>query len=195
MLCRIARSLVIPVAFALSASSLAAQEPTWIGEIGSLRTLRVHTDRGSVYKAAFIGVDGDSIVLADGPVGARFIAIRSIVRMQTLDSVRYDHWRGMGAGFLKAGAIGAVLGAVTWSPCEGFGCMMHPPDRGAAAGVTGLLFGAVGGVIGLIGGSRIESWHDLALRPATGDDPARGARLSVRPDRGGFRVGLSMAMR
>ena len=97
--------------------------------------------------------------------------------------------KGAAVGTLSAGAVGAILGAVSYSPCEStefLGCLMAP----ASATESAVLGGVAGGVLGLIVGTLVglpkrDDWHQVPL------DAPRVA-VAVTPRGSGTGVGLSL---
>jgi hypothetical protein len=97
--------------------------------------------------------------------------------------------KGAALGTLSAGAVGAVLGAATYTPCEStefLGCLMAPTSASESA----LLGGVVGGVVGLIVGSLVglparDDWRQVSL------DEHRVA-VAVTPRGRGTDLGLSL---
>jgi len=98
--------------------------------------------------------------------------------------------KGAMVGTLSAGTVGALLGAVTYSPCkttEAFGCFLAPTGGSESA----LLGGAVGGVLGLVVGTIAgvpsrEGWHRVPLE-------ARRVAVAVTPR--GRATGLGVSLR
>ena len=97
--------------------------------------------------------------------------------------------KGAAVGTLSAGAVGAILGAVSYTPCEStefLGCLMAP----ASATESAVLGGVAGGVLGLIVGTLVglpkrDDWHQVSL------DASRVA-VVVTPQGRGTAVGLSL---
>ena len=85
---------------------------------------------------------------------------------------------GWGAA-IGAGA-GAILGAATYSPCDGFDCIVTPGSRSeataygaAGGGVLGLLIG------GLVGLKSHEEWERVSFTPRIASSRSVGTGLLV----------------
>jgi hypothetical protein len=97
--------------------------------------------------------------------------------------------KGAVVGTLSAGAVGAVLGAATYTPCEStefLGCFLAPTSAAESAAVGGV----VGGVLGLIVGSLVglparDDWRRVSL------DEQRVA-VAVTPRGRGTDLGVSL---
>ena len=86
---------------------------------------------------------------------------------------------GTGIGF----AAGALLGAVSYSPCKGF-CVID--DEGGAAALGGVLVGTLGLVVGTIAGlSSHDTWQHVPL-------DGRDARTTVGLHASGRGVGVAV---
>jgi hypothetical protein len=75
--------------------------------------------------------------------------------------------KGAAIGTLSAGAVGAILGAATYTPCEStelFGCLMAPTSASESAAVGGVLGGALGLIVGtLVGLPKRDDWRQVSL--------------------------------
>jgi hypothetical protein len=109
-----------------------------------------------------------------------------LARMSGLE-VSTGHHRSVlksaGMGALIGATAGALVGIVTFSPCEGWGCLTQPGDRSESA-----LWGGVGGAtVGLLTGSLLglrthENWERVSLTSPT---------LSSRPRVTGLQITLA----
>lgn len=97
--------------------------------------------------------------------------------------------KGAAVGTLSAGAAGAIIGAISYQPCETtefLGCFMAPTSASESAVVGGVLGGTLGLIVGtLIGLPKRDDWHQVSL------DASRVA-VAVTPRGGGTAVGLSL---
>lgn len=75
--------------------------------------------------------------------------------------------KGAAIGTLSAGAVGAILGAVTYTPCEStefLGCLLAPTSASESAVIGGVLGGALGLIVGtLVGLPKRDDWHQVSL--------------------------------
>ena len=96
--------------------------------------------------------------------------------------------KGAAIGTLSAGAVGAILGAATYQPCEssGFDCLLAPTSASGSAVVGGVLGGTLGLIVGtLVGLPKRDDWHQVSL------DASRVA-VAVTPRGRNTNVGLSL---
>jgi hypothetical protein len=97
--------------------------------------------------------------------------------------------KGAAVGTLSAGAVGAILGAVSYTPCEStefLGCLMAPASATESAVVGGVAGGVLGLIVGtLVGLPKRDDWHQVSL------DASRVA-VMVTPRGRGTAVGLSL---
>ena len=88
--------------------------------------------------------------------------------------------KGAAMGTLIGVGAGAILGAVTYSPCEGLNCIATPDSRGQAT----LYGGAGGGVLGLLIGSLVglkshEEWQRVSLGSRLVSSRGAGTGLGI----------------
>jgi hypothetical protein len=122
--------------------------------------------------------------------GAVAVPLAEVSRLDVSAGRHRRVLKGAMLGTLGGGTLGAVIGAVGYSPCEStepFGCFLEPTGRGESA----MMVGAVGGVLGLIVGSLIglpsrEDWHRVPL-------DARRVEVAVTPR--GRTTGLGLSLR
>jgi hypothetical protein len=110
---------------------------------------------------------------------------------------RYSEERNFFKRFLPITGVGAgtfaLLGAVSWEPCEGW-CILHPDSRTDAfimgAAIGAVLLAPVGIVAGLLG--KDEVWNAVSV-PGSSD---RGRSVDVRlvPTRSGVSLGASIRL-
>ena len=115
--------------------------------------------------ARIISASNDTIVFrSDAYPVTRSLALRDIDRIEVSAGSHRRTVKGALIGIGIGVVGGAVLGAVTFSPCDGF--CIQPETRGGAAGIGAAFFGTLGGMTGaLIGGfHKEEDWKPLTLR-------------------------------
>jgi hypothetical protein len=88
--------------------------------------------------------------------------------------------KGAGMGTLIGVGAGAILGALTYSPCDGLNCIVSPGSRGEAT----LYGGAAGGMLGLVVGSLVglkshEDWERVSLTPRLASSPSFGTAFRI----------------
>lgn len=89
-------------------------------------------------------------------------------------------------GTLSAGAVGAILGAVTYRPCKPTELCLLATTPSESAAFGGALFGALGLIVGtLVGLPERDDWHQVSL------DGSRVA-VAVTPRGRSTDVGLSL---
>ena len=97
--------------------------------------------------------------------------------------------KGMLLGTASVGALGAVVGALSYQPCtstEFLGCLFEPESRSDAALLGGVAGGALGFIVGSLAGlvSR-EDWKRVSL-------DGRRLALQVRPGTRSASLGASL---
>jgi hypothetical protein len=112
--------------------------------------------------ATTVAVRGDSLVVqpVDGDTTA-VIAFAQIRKLEVSQGVQRQALRGFGIGLLAGGAFGAVLGFADGDDSQGF--VQFSAVEKALLG--GLVFGGIGGAVGLAAGSatRSERWTRVPL--------------------------------
>jgi membrane associated rhomboid family serine protease len=90
----------------------------------------------------------------------------AIERVDVSSGLHRQTLRGATIGLMSGVVSGAVIGALTYTPCEGW-CFLEPSSRGASAALGGAVFGVLGGVTGAIIGAfhQTEDWMPLTLKP------------------------------
>ncbi len=135
--------------------------------------------------ARIVSAGNDSIVFrSEGFPVTRSLARSEIERIDVSQGSHRQTGRGALIG-LGVGAVGgAILGAATYSPCQGW-CLFGPSSRGESAGWGGAFFGLLGGVTGGIIGAfhQKEEWKPLGVRPTTGATPAGQRTFGVQASR------------
>lgn len=140
--------------------------------------------------ATVIGHSADTLVVK-WPEFANPVPV-PIADISRLDVSTGQHRRvlnGMALGTASVGALGAVVGMITYKPCtstEFLGCLLAPESRSASAVMGGAVGGALGLVVGtIVGLQRHESWRRVPLE-------ARRSAVSVSPHARGTRLGLAL---
>lgn len=130
--------------------------------------------------ATVSAVRSDSIVLLMKKGNLATVALSDIDEMQVSVGQRRTVLRGMLAGGLIGAAGGAVIGAATYEPCEGF-CVLASNSAGAEAAITGTVLGVlglvVGGVVGAI--NTTDRWGPSTVPGSISVGPAPGGRVAV----------------
>ena len=109
------------------------------------------------------------------------VPVASITRLEVSRGRRSNWAEGAGIGLLVGAATGAIVFGLASGDCEGW---CFTAESAAAAGAV--VFGGLGGVIGLIAGASTttERWVEV---------PLARLRVSFAPQRDGrFALGLSM---
>ncbi len=116
------------------------------------------------------------------------VPVASITRLEVSRGRRSNWAEGAGIGLLVGAATGAIIGLASGDdpPCPRSGWFCSRWTAGTKAGALAVVFGGVGGVIGLIIGASTttERWVEV---------PLDRLRVSFAPQRDGrFALGLSM---
>jgi hypothetical protein len=129
------------------------------------------------------------VVRAPGQAQPLTLPLAEISRLDVSTGRHRNVGKGALVGIVAGGALGAVLGAASYQPCEStefLGCLLAPTDRGESATLGGAVGGALGLVVGaLIGVVRQDTWKRVPL------DGSRVA-VSVRPRAHGAGLGVSL---
>ncbi len=141
------------------------------------------------YEGRLLRLDRDSVVLSlVGPGVGRTVPIpRSAISSAWVSAGRSRNTlRGLGIGLLAGGVGGAIIGAVTYSPCEsqGYGCILAPGSRAQAAGAGAALVGTLGLVVGGVAGWATvrQRWQPLSLPASAMLAPIGRGRIALRVD-------------
>jgi len=114
-----------------------------------------------------ISADNDTVVFRSEayPI-TRSLPMSAIERVDVSSGLHRQTLRGATIGLMSGVVSGAVIGALTYTPCEGW-CFLEPSSRGASAALGGAVFGVLGGVTGAIIGAfhQTEDWMPLTLKP------------------------------
>jgi hypothetical protein len=120
------------------------------------------------------------------------LARTAVRRFDVQRGTHRNAWNGLGLGLLSGGAIGGIVGAATYKPCNQTGflaCVMLPKSTGESAAWGGAAGGALGLVVGTLVGAFIvtDRWV-----PA---DRASVSQVSIVPRANGVSAQLSVSFR
>ncbi|HEY0809170.1 MAG TPA: hypothetical protein VGD49_03375 [Longimicrobiales bacterium] len=146
----------------------------------------IETSNAARTQGRLIRVDGDSVVLAAGQNAGHHVAFARSAVSNVWVSVgqRRQTMRGLTLGLVAGGTVGALVGAITYTPChsdEFLGCLLAPENAGQAA----LLGGTVGGFFGLLIGTgagfatKRHVWEVAGVPTTVGVAPARDGAVSL----------------
>jgi hypothetical protein len=125
---------------------------------------------GGVGVGNIITSDADSLIVQrERPQEVVRLARAEVSSIQVSAGHRRHAGRGALLGVLIGAGSGAVIGAMTWSPCTGF-CFLEPDTRGASAALGAGVLGTVGAVVGTIAGvfSVSDEWQSVTVSPTVG---------------------------
>ncbi|MFN2636098.1 MAG: hypothetical protein ABR585_03645 [Gemmatimonadaceae bacterium] len=114
-----------------------------------------------------ISADNDTVVFrSDAYPVTRSLALSEIERIDVSSGLHRQTTRGLAIGLMSGVIGGAIIGAATYTPCEGW-CFLEPSSRGASAALGGGVLGVLGGVTGALIGAfhQTESWKPLTVKP------------------------------
>jgi hypothetical protein len=159
-------------------ATLAAQEPEQPLEPGA--RVRVTAPNLGMDKevATFEAFQGDTLVVtADSTMHCPFTFL---TRLDVYQGQKSNLLLSMGIGFVAGAGLGALVGASMDCEKAGFSDEASCTGLGAAGGAAvGLLVGTTAGLL-----IKSDRWEEV---------PLDQLRVSVVPQRGGFRLGLSVA--
>lgn len=130
-------------------------------------------------------VQGDEFLVArDRLADTVRLSANQVSSLELSTGSHKRRWRGAGYGLLGGAALGAVIGAATYTKpaCSGdaYFCDL---GQGFDAAFGAAVFGAIGAVTGaLIGAGRVDDWTPLSLRDRTSLElrvPRPAGRLSI----------------
>ena len=161
---RILFPLMAGVAVILPARVIAQDNALGEGARARLVSASLQEDQQIV---RIISTSNDTVVFRSEtyPV-TRSLPLAEIQRVEVSSGLHRNTARGAVYGLFAGGIAGAIIGAVTYTPCEGW-CIMVPNSSGEAAAFGAAVFGAVGLVAGtIVGGlTQTEEWHALPVKP------------------------------
>ena len=173
---RASSSILIAVAFlAPSASTVVAQTPSRL-ETGARVRLVAPAIPADEQIVRIEGTANDTLVFRSEryPV-TRSLALSEISSVDVSLGQRRRTARGAIVGLGTGVLVGAVVGYMTFEPCEGF-CMFEPTTASGNAAWVGM----GGGLLGLVAGTTIgfltksERWQRVHTRTTVGVSPAVG---------------------
>ena len=176
---RILFSLVAAVAGILPARTTAQDNALSEGTRARLVSASLQQDQQIV---RIISTSNDTVVFRSEtyPV-TRSLALAEIQRVEVSNGVHRNTGRGAVIGLLAGGISGAIIGAATYTPCEGW-CILEPTSSGQAAAWGAALLGGVGLVAGTVIGAlnKTEEWRPLAVKPTLNAMAAGGGRVGLQ---------------
>jgi hypothetical protein len=110
-----------------------------------------------------VSVTRDTLVLRQGAATAnRSVAVSDITALEVSKGTHTRKAKGSLWGLLIGAGTGAVLGYVTYKPCQGLSCLGNifgPSSKGGSAAWGAAAGGVLGAAVGaLVGMSATESW-------------------------------------
>jgi hypothetical protein len=147
--------------------------------------VRVELRDGSMYEGRVVTFEHDTLVTEHDPPSELTTPLRQIARLERANGRHRPIAQGAIVGALTGGALGAILGARSFSD-DGDDLVIG--SRGAAAALGGVLLGVPGLVIGtVVGLIPRDRWERVPLEP-------RVVRLDLRAlPHGAHGVGLAIA--
>jgi hypothetical protein len=136
-----------------------------------------------------IEVRGDTLRFSsESGISLKPLHLSQIAALDTSAGLHGRFFEGTLVGLAIGGAVGAVAGALTYTPCTDTGfmaCFLHPTSRVDAAGMGMVGGGVTGALIGAIVGaaSKAERWNAVI--------PERSAH-TIKPLIGPTRAGLKL---
>lgn len=180
------------LALLVTATALSAQERRSPVPATGSRVRFTVRGLSSPVVGSFLSATADSIALVRASADTTTLARSAVNSFEVSSGVHHHVWRAIGWGAAGGVGAGAVLGAVTYSPCNETGfmaCFMAPTNRAQSA----LLGAAIGTVLGTVGGllvgavHRSEDWHHVSVE--------RLARVRVVPTAHSLGAQVSLAVR
>ena len=168
---------------------LTAQAAMPEGAVGPGARVRI-TQAGQKPRVAVVVARSADTLVVRWPENTNAVALpyAGISRLDVSTGRHRKVLKGAAIGTLSAGAVGAILGAATYQPCEssGFDCLLAPTSASGSAVVGGVLGGTLGLIVGtLVGLPKRDDWHQVSL------DASRVA-VAVTPRGRNTNVGLSL---
>jgi hypothetical protein len=139
-------------------------------ELGSRVRVVASSLPGGVGVGKVIATDGDSLILErERSRGVARLARSDVSSIQVSGGHHRNAGRGAILGLLIGAGGGAVIGAMTWTPCTGF-CILEPDTRSASAALGAGVLGTLGALLGTVAGALnvSDEWHSVALSPTVG---------------------------
>jgi hypothetical protein len=114
--------------------------------------------------ATVVGRSADTLLLRwTNSEPAVVVPMSDISRLDVRTGRHRNLLKGMALGAGIGFAGGALLGAVSYSPCTGM-CIMAPSDVGEAAALGGIVIGTLGLVVGTLAGlPSHDTWQRVPL--------------------------------
>jgi hypothetical protein len=185
------RRPALVVLLVMLASTASAQEPGAVpASVQPGARVRVSAPGAGTLTGRVVAVEGDSLQVArDRSADTLRLAESQLTSLEVSVGRHKRRWRGAGFGFLGGAALGAVVGAATYTKpdCSGeaYFCDL---GQGFDATFGAALLGGVGAVVGaIIGGGRVDDWQPVALR--------RSARLQLIVPRSSARMAFGASLR
>ena len=117
------------------------------------------------------------------------LPVASISRLEVSTGRHRRVLKGMGYGAAAGIAVGGIIGAVSYEPCDStefLGCLLAPESRTQSAAWGGMVIGTLGLVVGTLAGipSR-EGWQQVSLAE-------RRVSVAIRPGAHTTRLGVAL---
>lgn len=193
------RTTVMSVAALLFVLPGSLRAQTAVGtELESGDLIRITDEWGSVQEGLLISIQDGTLRWrpgatpeATGPViPAEDRSLETVANLERYGGERRLGWKGFGITAGSLIAAGAIFGAITYEPCEGW-CIMAPSSRGEAFAWGVVLGGIIGIPVGAVIGLKVKRavWTDAdvsgaGLAPSVEFAPSGrmtvGMRLLVR---------------
>ncbi|MFL5593135.1 MAG: hypothetical protein ACJ785_00810 [Gemmatimonadaceae bacterium] len=162
---RLSNSLLFALAVAVLGGATARAQQAELREGARVRliTSSLKTDQ---QVARVVSTGNDSIVFrSDAYPVTRSLALSEIERIDVSQGRRRLTVEGAVIGLGAGVALGATLGALSYTPCEGL-CFMGT-SRGETATIVAAMLGSIGVATGaIIGASReTEAWKPITVHP------------------------------
>jgi len=155
------------LAFGLIPALAAAQDPpapAWPLDSGSRIRILSPVLGDQLQAGTLTWTRGDTVGFRPSRGETQFtIATPNIVRLEAVHGTHQRKAKGALIGLLAGAAVGAVLGAASYKPCEGF-CFFDD-TRESDAAIAGALGGILGSVLGTLVGAIVptDTWVGVAV--------------------------------
>ena len=171
---------------------VAASTPVWAqSDVTPGQRIRVKSsDRNDPVVGKLVSADSEMIWVVQ-PQADTVALPRKWVRGVDVSTGTYRSPRkGAAIGLLVGAGLGAIVGAAAYEPCEPhalFDCIAAPGSASQSAALGAIVFGALGGTVGLLIGtlSVSDRWTPASVRTS--------AQIRIVPRREGFGAQLSFA--
>jgi hypothetical protein len=148
-----------------SAASAQVVAPTWPLDSGTV--IRVTSVGSNFRRGTLTSTTSDSITIDRPRVGRFAVGLDQVRNVEVLTESHTEKAKYTLIGLLVGAGAGALIGAVTYSPskCDAsVSFCLDVFDRSATTAIGALVFGAAGGLVGLMAGAAPkETWVSVPV--------------------------------